>query len=628
MDFLTSFYNGISGVNAMSHQLNVTANNVANVNTSAFKAGQATFADRLDTAMGSVLVGRGVQLNSIGASFAAGSLENTSKSTDMALSGAGFFVMRDPDALAADRYTRNGEFTLTPTLGPEPNAYNLTSPVGQYVQGYNLSSSTVSPTVVSDILIKKTSPQSATTQVNLSINLEDNPELSESVNTPLFSSWDGRNSSSPIPADSYEYSTSIKIYGSDPGPTSANSLSDYLNIYFDSTANLNEKEFLVTCQPSLDQRLVNGSASRYSSASDKGAGALLYGILHFSTTGELNNIECWDIPPDGNVVPDPTSMLTLPRGESYFNFDYNLGGAAINDTSVINFGNTPRPQVVNSPTPSFSSANASQPINASSSWDSIFDSQGNKVKDGDIIRFQGRSGDGTPQDYSYSVDFTQSIEDLLFGLQNQFACKAEIINGTLTLTDTEVGASQLAIDSLSYANATGATPATATDIAEIFGSQGAEFIVSAESRYLGNSLTTTSYASPSAIIYQRQNGTDRGLLQALRLDEQGNIFGQYSNGPDIKQAQLVLANFNSLQGLKTVGGNSFAATNESGLATLGTPGFGGLGRVTNNTLEMSNVDLGREMTNLVMTQRAFQANSKSITTADEIYQDLLRLLRS
>lgn len=129
MDFLTSLYNGISGVNAMSHQLNVTANNVANINTSAFKTGQATFADRLDTALGAASVGHGVILNTISTSFQPGALENTSRSTDMAISGSGFFVLRDTVAITADRYTRSGEFRLTPNLGTNTDAYNLTSPL-------------------------------------------------------------------------------------------------------------------------------------------------------------------------------------------------------------------------------------------------------------------------------------------------------------------------------------------------------------------------------------------------------------------------------------------------------------------------------------------------------------------
>ena len=630
MDFYTSFFNGVSGMNSMSQKLNVTANNIANANSTGFKTASATFADVLETSMGSsVSVGHGVQLGDVSTSFASGSLETTSRSTDMAISGSGFFQLRNSGDVTADRYTRNGEFDLVEHLGAEPNAFNLVTPSGQFVQGYNLAASTVPSTVVSDILIKSTAPQSATTQVDAVVNLENNPALVESVDTPLFSSWDGRNSASPIANQFYEYKTSLKIYGPDDGTATmtSSSNSDYLTIYYDSTTNSNEKEFLVTCDPALDQRLTGGGNTRYNSTSDKGAGALLYGTLHFTSNGELSNIECWDVPPDGNVSPSNANRLTLARGESYYSFGYNFNGAAANTTSTINFGNIPRPQQIISPVMAFTNATASSPVTADSSWNSMYDFHGNKANAGDTIRFHGHAGDGTAIDYTYTVNPSQSMQDLLIGLQNQFACKAEVINGRLTITDTVVGDSQLAIDSISYTNASGATPATNPSVAQIFGSQGASFTVVTEDRFGSAPLATTCYASPSATLFQSQNGFGRGELQNIQVDRQGNIIGQYSNGQDIKQAQLVLADFTSLQGLESEGNNNFVATAESGAAILGTAGQGSFGTVSNNALELSNVDLGREMADIIVTQRAFQANSKSITTSDEIYDTVLQLIR-
>jgi len=628
MDFYTSFFNGVSGMNSMSQKLNVTANNVANANSTGFKTGQATFADVLETSLGAVSEGHGVQLGGINTSFVSGSLENTSRSTDMAISGSGFFQVRNSDRVVADRYTRNGEFDLVKHLGVEPNAYNLTTSLGQFVQGYNLTATTVPSTVVSDIMVKSTAPQSATTQVQVMVNLENDPALVESVDTPLFNSWDGRNSASPIADQFYEYKSSLKIYGSDDGAaTISPTSSDLLTIYYDSTANQNEKEFLVTCDPSLDQRLIGGGPTRYNSAADKGAGALLYGTLHFTANGEISGIECWDVPPDGNVVPSEANKLTLGRGVSNYSFAYNFNGDPANTTSTVNFGNIPKPQATVSPVMAFTNAAASSPAEVLSPWNSMYDYLGKQVKAGDAIRFQGRAGDGTAIDYTYIVNPAQSMQDLLIGLQHQFACKAEIINGKLTITDTVVGDSQLSIDSISYTNASGATPTTDPTMAQIFGSQGSPFTTAVADRFGSGPLATTSYASPSSTIFQSQNGFARGDLQDIRVDSLGNIIGKYSNGQETKQAQLVLADFTSLQGLKTEGNNNFVATAESGAAILGTSGQGSFGRVTNNTLELSNVDIGREMADIIVTQRAFQANSKSITTSDEIYDTVLQLLR-
>jgi flagellar hook protein FlgE len=631
MDLLASFYNGLSGVNAMGQKLNVTANNVANVNTNAFKAGQAQFADIFESTLGSLSYGHGVQLGNIGTSFGDGMLETTAKATDMAISGPGFFMVRRNDATTADTYTRSGNFKLTDHLGAELNASNLVTQTGQFVQGYNLSASTVSPTVVSDILIKNIAPQSATSAVQLVLNLQNNPALQEPAASPvtLFDSWDGTNTAQPIDTSNYDYKTSLTIYG--PGDETAGfstpSATYDLTVYFDATANPNEQEFLVTCNPAQDQRLSAGGA-RYTSAADKGAGALLYGVLSFTNGGALSNINCWNVPPDGNVAPaTPANQLTLARGDSFYSFDFNFTGAAANNSSTLSFGNTPTPQAVVSPAAAFSSATTSSLVSATSTWDTVSDSTGNTVKAGDTITIQGVTGDGTPASYTYTVNSSQTVADFLAGLQTQFACTAGIVDGKLTLTDTMVGTSQLAVSSITHTNAGGATPLTDPAIAQIFGNQSASFNVNAGSLYQGTGLTTTNYASSSTILYQSQNGYGKGRLQDISVDSQGVITGKYSNGQNIKQAQLALANFINLQGLQNMGDNNFVATAEAGTATIGTAGQPSFGTAANYSLEMSNVDIGREMVDVITTQRAFQANAKSLSTVDEMYEKLLQMIR-
>ena len=631
MDLLASFYNGLSGVNAMGQKLNVTANNVANVNTNGFKAGQTQFADVFETTLGTLSLGHGVQLGNISTSFGDGMLETTAKATDMAINGSGFFMVRRDDATTADTYTRSGNFDLVNHLGAEPNAYNLVTQTGQFVQGYSLNASTVSPTAVGDILIKSIAPQSATSQVELMLNLQNNPALVEPAASPvnLFDSWTGTNTAQPIASNNYDYKTSLKVYGPPDETTGfADPSKTYdLTVYFDATANPNEQEFLVTCDPALDQRL-NAGGTRYSSATDKGAGALLYGVLSFSNSGALNNINCWNVPPDGNVAPaTSTNLLTLARGESYYSFDFNFTGTPTNNASTLSFGNTPKPQTVMSPAAAFSSATTSGRISATSPWSTVSDSLGNPVQAGDTITLQGTTGNGTPASYTYTVNPSQTVQDFLAGLQSQFACTASIDNGQLTLTDTEVGSSQLAISSITHTNASGATPLTDSTIAQIFGDQSTSFTVASGELYQGTGLTTTNYASPSTLLYQSQNGYGKGRLQDIHVDNQGVITGQYSNGQNIKQAQLVLANFRNLQGLKDVGGNDFVATDAAGKAVIGTAGQPSFGTATNYSLEASNVDIGREMVDVITTQRAFQANAKSLSTADQMYEKLLQMIR-
>ena len=631
MDLLASFYNGLSGVNTMGQKLNVTANNVANVNTNSFKAGQVQFADIFETTMGSLSYGHGVQLGNIGTSFGDGMLETTAKATDMAINGPGFFMVRPNGATTADTYTRSGNFDLVNHTGPEPNAYNLVTQTGQFVQGYNLSSSTSPSTVINDILIKSIAPQSATSQVQLALNIQNNPALVESPASPitLFDSWNGTNTSQPIDPSNYDYKTSLNIYG--PGDESTGfttpSATYPLTIYFDATSNPNQQEFLVTCNPAQDQRLSSGG-TRYNSATDKGAGALLYGVLSFTTSGDLSNIQCWNVPPSGAVDPaTSTNLLSLARGESYYRFNFNFTGTPTNNSSTLSFGNTPTPQTVTSPGPAFSSSTASGSLSSTSTWGTVSDSLGNTVKPGDTITLQGFTGNGTPASYTYTVNPSQTVADFLAGIETQFACKAGIDNGRLTLTDTQVGASQLAISSITHTNASGATPLTDPTIAQIFGNQSSSFTVNLGDLYQGSGLTTTNYASSSSVLYQNQNGYGKGRLQDISVDSQGVITGQYSNGQNIKQAQLALANFVNLQGLKDIGGNNFVASTAAGTPVIGTAGQPSFGATSNYSLEMSNVDLGREMVDIITTQRAFQANAKSLSTADDIYEKLIQMVR-
>lgn len=627
MGFSNSLYNGVSGLNSMSQQLNITANNVANANSTGFKTSHSTFADIMDSASReSVAIGHGVQFNAIDTSFAYGSIENTNRPTDMAINGAGFFQVRNADNATADRYTRNGEFELNASSA-EPQTYHLLTATGQFVQGINQPDQASSPAVVEDIVIQRTMPQSATSEVKVITNLESQPGLLEGVDTPLFASWDGRNSPAPLADGLYDFKTSLKIYGPDDGSTPGQTNYDYLTIYYDSTSKPNEKEFLITCDPASDQRVLADGTTHYDSATDKGAGALLYGTLRFTTNGDLNGIDCWSVPPSGEVAPDPANKIELGRGDAYYAFDYNFSGSPTNSSSTINFGNSPKPQAVISPASALVTAPSTAPASSTSSWEAIRDSAGNGVKIGDTLHFLGKTGDGAAVDYSYAVASGQSMQDLLLGLEGQFACKAEIINGQLTLTDTVVGSSQLAIDSISYANASGATPLTDASVAQIFGNQGAAFTVKADDRFDSGPLATTNYASPSVSIFQGQNGFGQGVLETIDVNTQGIINAHYSNGQASHQAQFVLTDFSDLQGLRSEGNNTFVATAEAGTPIHGLAGQGGFGAVTNNALEASNVDLGREMADIIITQRAFQANAKSITTSDEIYDTVLQILR-
>ena len=124
-----------------------------------------------------------------------------------------------------------------------------------------------------------------------------------------------------------------------------------------------------------------------------------------------------------------------------------------------------------------------------------------------------------------------------------------------------------------------------------------------------------------------QNGNAIGFLTDFSIAENGTISGQFSNGETKVLAMIATASFNNPSGLIRVGDTRFEASVNSGQPLIGAPGNGNRGTLASGALEMSNVDLAQEFTNLIIAQRGFQANSRVITASDEVLADLVNLKR-
>jgi flagellar hook protein FlgE len=138
---------------------------------------------------------------------------------------------------------------------------------------------------------------------------------------------------------------------------------------------------------------------------------------------------------------------------------------------------------------------------------------------------------------------------------------------------------------------------------------------------------TTQFAGPSNVSSQKQDGYASGDFSGVSVDGQGVVTGLYTNGEKIAMSQLAIAKFRSNDGLGRAGQNLWISTRESGTAAMGTAGSGGRGATTGGALEGSNVDLAGEFVSMIQHQRSFSANSKTITTADEMLQELISLKR-
>jgi flagellar hook protein FlgE len=138
---------------------------------------------------------------------------------------------------------------------------------------------------------------------------------------------------------------------------------------------------------------------------------------------------------------------------------------------------------------------------------------------------------------------------------------------------------------------------------------------------------TTQFASPNVVSEQNQDGFASGSLASLQVAEDGLTSGIYTNGRSIQIGQIALANFANLQGFFKAGPGIFADTSESGVPIVGEPSTGSFGTGSSFTLELSNVDLANEFVNLISTQRAYQANSKIITTVDQLLSETVNIIR-
>ncbi|MGL4208070.1 MAG: flagellar hook-basal body complex protein, partial [Candidatus Adiutrix sp.] len=143
--------------------------------------------------------------------------------------------------------------------------------------------------------------------------------------------------------------------------------------------------------------------------------------------------------------------------------------------------------------------------------------------------------------------------------------------------------------------------------------------------WVRDGLSTTQYATRSSVVSNTQNGYPAGSLQRVSVQDNGVVIGIYSNNRQQELYQIALTRFRSPWGLDKKGDNLFGMTRASGEGLTSAPGENGAGAVLGTYLEQSTVDTATEIVNMIFTQRGFQANSKSITTADTMLATAIQL---
>lgn len=573
----SSLFIGLSGLNANSRKLDIIGNNIANVNTTAFKSSRAMFETLFQTNLGFGTaptstsgginprqIGNGVGIGAIQRNFNNGTINATGDLRDLAIDGSGFFMV---ESNGATFYTRAGTFR-------QDTEDNLTTATGERLLGYavddnfNLITGALVPL---NIPVGRQTIAEATSNVSLVGNLDKSGEI---PTTGAIIDLMGSTLSGPtILGGGFISSTSLLV-------------------------NIDDPDNPGTAMFSVGQRI------RLTSDASKGGGGLPEADLEISATTSVQDLmnfldlalgiqDTGSNNPDGStpgVTVDPATGVIRIVGNvgTENNLQISTGDLRLIDTD----GTT--------------SLGAAFETNQVASADgesvrttvSVFDSLGSSVLV-DVVMVL----DSTPNTGPVWRYFVESGADTDLDLA--------VVTGTLQF-DTEGQ-----IDPLT----------NSVEVTIDRENTGADTPLSFDLNFLSDTGQTTSLATGSTLIGLTTDGLPPGTLENFATGNDGVIVGRFSNGAIRTMGQVVLAKFSNPAGLIDQGGNLFATGPNSGPAAVAGPGQLGLGGVVSGALEGSNVDLGMEFTQMILTSTGYSASSRVIRTADELLQQLLVLGR-
>jgi flagellar hook protein FlgE len=533
---LRSMYSGISGMKNFQTKLDVIGNNIANVNTFGYKKERVTFKDTMSQMIAGpsaaqngrggkngLQVGLGSALSSIDTIDTQASLQTTGRALDLAISGDGYFIVKQGDQ---QYYTRAGNLYLD-------NNGTLVNSDGLKVQAYPVENGNVSNNYG---------------DININVNGVLPPVVTGNIQF-----------AGNLPADANEgtvYSQQIKTIDESGNPQSS-------TIYFKKLSSNNWGVFInnppktsavnTTRDPStnISDDVTVTNPDKYTGTAPKE-----YTIKYDDTQTSPNSKFLIDTTGNGVFNPIPSANIVDNK--------FTQDGLEIKlpDTSVFSNANSPIP--VGTWTIDVTAPTAED-------YDVNFDVNGKVLSASANIPSAG-AGTTIPT----------AVNGVIAG--QRISIPSGKVNDTTTANLDE---SELQVD-LDFSK-----------------------------------LTQLSDPSTAQVI---PDGFLEGNLESFSVGANGEINGVYSNGLIKVLGQLAIAKFSNPSGLNRSGGNLFQETINSGTPDINVAG-NGCGTIAAGSLEMSNVDLSEEFTDMITAQRGFQANTKIITTSDEILQELLNLKR-
>ena len=633
---LESLYCAISGIQSDSTWMDVIGNNIANVNTVAYKASRAEFADSFSQALAEgtsdnpatgqggtnpLQIGTGTRLQSIQTLFNQGVIQNTGNSLDVAIDGTGFLTVRQDNQTY---YTRAGVLSL------DSQGF-LVDQNGGRVQGYNavtqdnirgmnsaanagyaqitdaqltLNNTNLSALQNIQIAPRMTLLPSATTEVNFTGNLDSlqQPNVLELLTPQGFTL--------PIGA-----AMAMNAPPASPG----------LNWVIDT----NRMTIQATPDGGFELQQVNDLAT-YIPGTHNPPEALENGFINLGGVRILAGNYAWEqnppIPPANQcseTVYDSTGnphAITLQFYQvnglgangvnpspgpsqvcyAWYAFD-TTGGKPVTTANLLGGTGIGEGDFANDVNPFFcyDRGNAGLGYFGDFLW---FNSDGSLASTGGVVGVPGPAG---------LVDNWQDLPRIYLPAVNFNPPRSPIPS-----EGAEVMAFDLNFGMAGYTQGPGEP-----DPGMILNAGSNGLFSDSEGSYqVVNGVDT--YVPKNTVQASSQNGYPDGLLQTLNFQEDGTLLGSFSNGQNMALAQVALSQPGNLEGLSKVGDSYFASSPNAGPVETGLAGLNGLGLVRGGALENSNVDLSVELTNMIVAQRGFDSNARMVSAVDRMLQVL------
>ena len=568
-----ALYAGVTGLQANAFRLDVIGNNVANLNTTGFKADRALFGDLLSQTISGgtagisggtaginpMQIGTGVRILGVDTDFTQGAFLTTGAVTDLAISGAGFFILNNG---TTTQYTRDGAFAIDLDG-------SLISPfTGFRIQGWQGVDGVVTTTgVVGDVSI----PLGTSTVANAtsSLNLVGNLDSSSTVDGDGTTAFSGTLYAGGAVADATTLLTALE---DDLLGTNSLDLENGDTLIVDATkgsGSVTARTFTVGTTGTTVGDLATFIQQTFGIVSDTNTAAT-----------EGVTISGGQIAVQGNIgTVNALTAITISGTDA--------GGALVLDTAVFNqlFG----PDALNGFTETSAAVGES-----SFTQMIVYDSLGVSHAV-DVIYARA---DASQNIWSF---FSVADDNFLAGTRG-----TGVVSSAGLLQFTSDGAVQsFAGNQISINLQSGATTPLQIDVD-------------------GDSLT--QFGAASDVNLRSQDGFPPGVLETFTISATGIVTGIFSNGLTQDLAQIAISKFTNEDGLLKVGDNLFTPGTNSGTPSVGTPGTGGRGNLNSGFLEQSNVDLARQFSDLIITQRAFQASARTITAADALLAEAVNLV--